>query len=305
MENQTLQTKEIFTKIGFTLFVMALVVTIAQVVLSVLLEVFIPGIETSPWYIGLLVGIPLYCIGLPIFLTMMRKIPNGKKGEAKSMSLSQLIVSFLISLGAVYVFNIVGILVNTFISLITGKAIVNPLDSMLNGVGIIPIIIFVGILSPIVEEIIFRGVLLDKLRSYGDRTAITFTAIVFALFHGNLSQFFYALVLGLILGYIAFKTNTIKYTIILHIAINIIGSVVMPNLALNENKILVALSGLIVILSIVTGIGLFMINFNKIKLDSRENENNKRVRKKVAYGNVGMSLYYAMCLLLFVSVIIA
>ena len=175
---------------------------------------------------------------------------------------------------------------------------------MLTGTSsIIPIIIFVGILSPIVEEIVFRGVLLDKLRAYGDKRAICFTALTFALFHGNLSQFFYALILGLIFGYIAIKTNSIRYNIILHIIVNIFGSVIMPALALSSNKTLVMISGLIVISFVVIGIILFLVNYKKIKFEPTENKI-KKVGKKIVYWNIGMVLYYVACIGLFIYVIV-
>ena len=81
-------------------------------------------------------------------------------------------------------------------------------------------IIYSCILGPFMEEFMFRGMLLKRARLFGDRTAVVFTAVLFGLMHGNISQFLYATAIGLVLGYVAVKTNGIRYTVILHIFVN-------------------------------------------------------------------------------------
>lgn len=303
LENENVDAKKVFRRTGFALFIMLLVIMVAQVLISVLLNQFAPGIEESPWYVGLLIGVPFYLLGFPVFLLMMRKIPNAPKRESKKISFKNMVFIFLISMAATYIFNIVGILVNTLISFLKGTDVINPLEGLVGTSSIIPTIIFIGILSPIVEEIVFRGVLLNKLRIYGDKTAVWFTALTFGLFHGNLSQFFYAFVLGLIFGYLVIRTNTIKYAVILHIIVNLFGSVIMPALALSGNVALEMSTGILVFFFIIAGTILFIKNFKKINLDSIENGIDKKVSKRTAYWNIGMIFYYIACLGLFVSVI--
>jgi membrane protease YdiL (CAAX protease family) len=79
---------------------------------------------------------------------------------------------------------------------------------------------FVGIVAPIVEEIIYRHMLLKPLRSYGDRQAVFITAVLFGAFHGNMTQLLYATVAGVLLGIIAVKANSVKPAIIIHVLIN-------------------------------------------------------------------------------------
>lgn len=305
MENERLEGKKAFKRTGYALFAMLIAVMFMQVIVMVALELFAPGMQDSPWYLAFMLGIPLYLVGFPIFLLIMRKIPNGPKGEAKKMSLKNLAIMFTISMGGSYIFNLVGLGINTLISSIRDSDVVNPLETMLDGVNIIPIIIFVVILSPIVEEIIFRGVILNKLRIYGERRAIWFTALTFALFHGNLSQFFYAFILGLIFGYVAIKTNTIRYAVILHIGVNLFGSLIMPALALSENAFLANIAGLMVIIFMFAGVILFVKNYKKIDLEPKRSHSEVKVRKRFSYGNSGMIFYYIACLGLFVSVILA
>lgn len=300
-----METKKVFSKLGLALFTMALVTIIMQWFLGEMLFKLAPELTQGPWYTWSLLGLSFYCIGFPIFVLMTRKIPNGPKGEKKEMSFKEIITMFFISMAAVYIFNILGNLINILIGLLKGNPVNNPLLAALDGASIFGTLIFVGILSPIIEEIIFRGIMLDKLRDYGDKTAIWVTALTFALFHGNLSQFFYALVLGLFFAYIATKTNTIKYTVLLHIIINILGSVIMPYLALHENQILVGMAGMAVIVMMVVGIVLYKKTIPTIELVRGQIEIDAGTRARTIYLNIGMILYFIVCLEMFIMAILA
>lgn len=85
--------------------------------------------------------------------------------------------------------------------------------------GIVLYYIFVGIIPPLVEEFIFRGIILSRFQKYGNGFAIFASSIIFALFHGNVMQLIFAFICGLVLGFIAVKTKNILIPIIIH-AIN-------------------------------------------------------------------------------------
>ena len=79
----------------------------------------------------------------------------------------------------------------------------------------------VGIVAPICEELIYRHLLLRPLRRFGDLQAVIITSILFGFFHGNLTQFLYAAMVGLILGIAAVKANSVIPAIIIHMMNNI------------------------------------------------------------------------------------
>lgn len=93
--------------------------------------------------------------------------------------------------------------------------------------------ICIGIIAPICEEVIFRWFLLAPMRKYGDLAACFISALIFALYHGNLDQFPYALAVGFIYGVVACRTNKILPTIIFH-AINNISLLFMSYLPPRE-----------------------------------------------------------------------
>lgn len=75
----------------------------------------------------------------------------------------------------------------------------------------------VAVVAPVVEELIFRGLILQGFRrNYNAITAVFMSALLFALFHLNPWQFPATFVLGLLLGWIMIRTNNIFLAIIGH-----------------------------------------------------------------------------------------
>jgi uncharacterized protein len=68
----------------------------------------------------------------------------------------------------------------------------------------------VAVIAPVVEESIFRGVIMSGfMRNYPKSLAIFFSALLFALFHLNPWQFPATFVLGLLLGWLMVRTHNI------------------------------------------------------------------------------------------------
>ena len=78
----------------------------------------------------------------------------------------------------------------------------------------------VVIMAPVIEELIFRGIILHGFRrNYNAATAVIISALLFSLFHLNPWQMPATFVLGLLLGWIMIRTRNILLAIIGH-AIN-------------------------------------------------------------------------------------
>ncbi len=75
----------------------------------------------------------------------------------------------------------------------------------------------VAVIAPVVEELIFRGIILQGLRkNYNAFVSVVMSALLFALFHLNPWQFPATFVLGLLLGWIMIRTNNIILSILGH-----------------------------------------------------------------------------------------
>lgn len=168
-----------------------------------------------------------YLIAFPIFLLCLIGTKTAEKREKKKLSLGQFILFFAVGESLMYLGNIIGIMLNNFFGSIRGSVPENDLVSIINETPIYLIFIMMVILAPIFEELICRKLIIDRLSVYGDHIAIGFSAIAFGLLHENLYQFFYATMLGVLLGYIYTYTRQVKYTVIMHMIINFMGSIVV------------------------------------------------------------------------------
>lgn len=86
-------------------------------------------------------------------------------------------------------------------------------------------IIATVILGPIVEEVIFRGLVLSRLRCvFPASVAVIFSSVLFGLTHGQLLWMAYAFLLGILLSAIAVKTGSILPSLCVHVSFNLVGS---------------------------------------------------------------------------------
>lgn len=82
-------------------------------------------------------------------------------------------------------------------------------------------ILFVTIVGPVMEEIIFRGIVLDGLlKNYKPKFSILISSAVFAIIHMNPAQTASAFIAGLLLGWVYYRTRSLWPCICIHIINN-------------------------------------------------------------------------------------
>lgn len=108
------------------------------------------------------------------------------------------------------------LLLNTF-----GYSIIEGMESLQTDPDNFSMFLYAGILAPITEEILFRGVIQRTMLPFGKKFAIFVSSFTFGLFHGNLIQTPYAFVVGLVLGYVAAEYN-ILWAMVLHMINNLL-----------------------------------------------------------------------------------
>lgn len=97
----------------------------------------------------------------------------------------------------------------------------------------------IGILAPLAEEAVFRGAVLRVLLRLFDKKwhwiAIAISAILFGLVHGNVQQFVHATLIGLILGWMYYRTDSILPGVLFH-WVNNSAAYVISNLIPNVEQ---------------------------------------------------------------------
>lgn len=106
----------------------------------------------------------------------------------------------------------------------------NQLAGVLFSGNLVVSLIAVGIVGPIFEELLFRGLIFGELRKISKvHVAILIQALIFGVYHMNVVQGSYAFLIGILLGFIYYRSNSIITSIIIHITINS-SSVILPQL---------------------------------------------------------------------------
>lgn len=88
--------------------------------------------------------------------------------------------------------------------------------------GYVLAVLSFSVIGPIHEELFFRGVVFNYLKtSYSVRTSIIYSTVLFTVFHLHPGLFPSSFLLGLFLVFVYQKWNNIAYSIILHMLINL------------------------------------------------------------------------------------
>lgn len=184
--------------------------------------------------ISLIIGI---CDVLIIFicLKISKKIFLGKNKEFNESKSRFLLKKSMVScicmiLGFVLVKSVIISNWILYLHIVPSKNIFNTYMQNATIINTIVISIQVIIIGPIIEELIFRKILLGKLlEKFSNRPikAIVYSALIFGIVHLNIIQGVAAFGGGIILGLIYYYTKSIKATIFTHILNNFL--IIIPN----------------------------------------------------------------------------
>ena len=316
-----------FSRLGVSTTLMLLLPSAAQYLLVRVLNHFAPGWTDWPYSMWLLGFGVLYVVGVPIGLLVARKVPvlPAEKGP---MTVGRYLCIILICIFMMEAGNVVGLLIQGLMENVVGGLPANPIETFATDDSLILRILFMVILAPLIEEFIFRRVLIDRMRPYGEKLAVVTSALMFGLFHGNLSQMFYAFALGLVFGYVYLRTGRLRYTVGLHMLINFFGGILsveltkwaapglealeslgdldpaslmesgVPDLsaALTPGVIAFGLYVVVLLGCAVAGLVILCIKSRKVHFEPAPLELQRGQRFSTAWVNVGMLLFLAVCL---------
>ena len=100
----------------------------------------------------------------------------------------------------------------------------------------------VGILAPLTEEVVFRGAILRTLLGMMSKrnhwVAIMISAAIFGAVHGNAAQFVNALFMGLLLGWMYYRTRSLVPGILLHWVNNTMAYILTNLLPQSDGKLI-------------------------------------------------------------------
>ena len=142
-------------------------------------------------------------------------------------------------------------------------------------------IIYAICIAPILEEVVFRGVLMTNLKKYGIKTAIIISSLFFGISHYNIYMVIPAFFIGIVLACVAYKYS-LKYSVLLHVLMNIVANMPKIIFVIRGQNDMISLFGTISMLLVVLCIIFFIIGlkrknyqdvFFSFKLNNEDREN--------------------------------
>ena len=98
------------------------------------------------------------------------------------------------------------------------------IETIFGSGGIALTLLSIGMVVPLVEEILFRGMVIYELKNaFSWKTAIIAQGVIFGLYHLIPVQIFYTIPLGVYFGFIVYKTGSVWPAAAGHIAMNAIS----------------------------------------------------------------------------------
>jgi len=147
-----------------------------------------------------------------IFLPIIYKVFKKYKKENK-FTLKDIIIPTFFGITISLVYNIILFYLNNKFNF-TNKF-------EINNIPLIVQIVSSGILGPILEELIFRGIVYNKLKTFNkQKISMILTSIIFALFHSDIINAIYAFIVSFVLIYLYEKYKSLKAPILTHIFLN-------------------------------------------------------------------------------------
>lgn len=134
-------------------------------------------------------------------------------------------------------------------------------------------ILVIGIVAPFTEELMFRGAIFKTLSKSMPITAvIILQGVLFGVYHMNLVQGMYATLLGILFGYVTYKTKSLWPAIIMHMVNNTV-STIAPSIVGENLDSTFAVIMLLIIGFIITFAGtVLIIKNNKPVVENTNDE---------------------------------
>lgn len=311
------EARKAYHRVGLGMFLFILVPQLSTVFFTLTAWLAFPAFYQSPWFLWFNQVLNLYMLGAPLALLVIGLPPAGQESTApgEKFPLRRFLLFFCCMETVAVAGSLISQALMSLASVITGGEYASPVDEALDGAPWWVLFLVVGLLGPIVEELLCREAVMRRLLPFGEKSAICFSALLFGLMHGNFYQLFYAVGLGLLLGYVYARTRKLRYPCLLHICFNSLSclqatllsgldmdSIPGTDAALSEQLawlqsnwlpyLGMLLYALLLYGAAITGFVLLLVFFRRLHFSACPLPLEKGHRASVWFGNAGMPLFF-------------
>lgn len=313
---ELVQAKKHFSRMGWAYAAATVLITLVQIGFIKLLRQAAPQVLNRMSGQLLVSAVSMYLVGFPVLFLLLKKGVPAERVEKHRMKAGQYVASVVMCFGLAYAANIAGNVLTGLIGRYTGHNVQNQLQVMVSDLSPWVILLYMVILAPIAEELVFRKLIVDRAARYGQGVAVVVSGLMFGLFHGNLNQFVYAAAIGMFLAFLYVKTGSLKVTISIHMLFNFVGGFLSTQVfrlidlnvldsddyevilnSVQENLfgwLMLALFGLFVLSMLIAGTILFIVSAVKKRFACEDGTVYvpRQLRLNLALANSGMLLFF-------------
>ena len=216
--------------IAFPIFVIALHLILSNIlyytVEKLVLDIFhIPKEQFAKFsYLG---EVFVYAVLILVFFTIYKLVFAKDKAEAKlSLNPTYSVKCLVAGVGGSGVSLLWIMLAEQLPALKDSLNAMNMGNENIGGGSFLGAVVVAVIGAPLIEEIVFRGIVFRSLRRVSPPwVAILVSSVLFGLYHMNTVQIVYATLMGLVAGIIYEKSNNLLFPILVHVANNLVAAI--------------------------------------------------------------------------------
>lgn len=234
--------------------------------------------------------VSMFIIG--IFYCMLSRTELNNVLPLKKVNGSLLFKTVMVALAVAFISDY---FTEMFVSGVSLFGIQNKVEMSYESNGIVDNILYIisiAVIPPLTEEFAFRGIILGKLRKFGDSFAILMSAFLFGLLHGNIVQIPFAFIIGIVFGFITIKTSSLIPAMITHFLVNcssVIVSLIYENNLIDKNICDIFYSSFVLIVFILGIISTILLSKDKEFFKLKEYEGAPfKERVKQMFSTVGI-----------------
>lgn len=185
------------------------------------------GDETKLYYYFALPLTEFGAIFLPVlFYFLIKKIDYKSTLRLNKIKVKHILPLIIIGISAQYAGGFLNYILIFFLNFL-GPVPIQEVPTPKTILELIYTIFFIAAIPAVFEEIMARGIIMRGYEGFGAKRAIIISAFLFGLMHFDLTNLVFPIFLGMLLGYLVFRTNSIFSGMIVHFVNNAYGALIL------------------------------------------------------------------------------
>ncbi len=241
-------------------------------------------------------NISITCVSLAIIMVGMHAMFRGQLGSWLKPDRKKVSAGVLWSTPD-HVVNLLATMLVNYLVIILGNSGISVPDADFtikqpSAAAIILQAAYTILAAPLIEEILYRGMILSVLSKYGKSPAILLSALCFGLMHGNIPQAAGAFISGLLYAIVAVESGSIVPSIIMHSFNNLMAELTDLTAAMGIDNNGTIVTCIIVVVGFI-GLLVGFLNIEKLKFKEEAHSLSVKQVRQTVFSN----LMIIICLL--------